>query len=151
MGKLTTTRQQHVRNLLANQTATQGHVAICDGFGEGHQIRLGAIGLETKPFAGAAKAADDLVRDQKDVALVEDTLHFRPVSIRGHDHTASALHGLRNERRHAVLPELINLFLELAGRSDTKRLGIKIRALLKPVRLLDVMHIVETHGLLVHR
>ena len=151
MGKLATTRQQHVRNFLADQTPTQRHVAVGHGFGKGHQIWLGAIGLKAKPFAGASKATDDLVGDQQNVALVEDALHLRPVSIRGHDHTAGTLHRLRNERRHAVFPEFINLFLELAGSGDTKCLRIKIRALLKPVRLLDVMHIVETHGLLVHR
>ena len=151
MGKLATTRQQHVRNFLADQTPTQRHVAVGHGFGKGHQIWLGAIGLKAKPFAGASKATDDLVGDQQNVALVEDALHFRPVSLRGHDHTAGTLHGLRYERRHAVLPEFINLFLELSGSGDAKCLGIEVRTLFIPMWLLNVVHIVEPHGLFVHR
>ncbi|CAI8382924.1 MAG: Uncharacterised protein [Halieaceae bacterium] len=113
MSKLSTTRQQDVRNLLADQAPTQGHITVGDRLGEGDQIRLRAISLKAKPLAGATKATDDLIGDQQNVPLVEDALHLRPVRIRGHDHTASTLHRFCNKSRHAVLAELINLFLEL--------------------------------------
>ena len=109
-----------------------------------------AIGFAAKPFAGATKAADDLIRDEQNIPLFQNALHFGPVALGRHDDAARALNGLGDKRGDFVLTQLVDLCRQLLRCFDTKCVLIHIPTEFKPVGLIDVVNVGEPHGLFVH-
>ena len=150
MCELAAACQQYIGNLIAHHHAAQGDVAVGNGFGEGHQVGLQVISLATKPVAGAAEAADDLIHDQQDVPLVADTLDLGPVSVRRDNYAAGALNRLGNKGRDIVLAQFIYLGLQLPGHTKPELLRTVVTAFRKPIGLVDVVNVIQAVGLFMH-
>ena len=96
-------------------------------------------GLAAEPVAGAAKAGDHLVRDQKDFVFVADALDFGPVAVRRDDHAACALNGFGDEGRDVFLAQFEDLGLQLARALKPEVFGAVIAPFQIPMRLVDMV------------
>ena len=113
MRKLTAVAQQDIGHFVTNQASTKRHITISDGLRKRDEVGLCSISLEAKQITGPTKAADYLVRNKQDIALIQNLLNRWPIGIRRNDDTAGTLNRLSNERCDIVLAEFINFLRQL--------------------------------------
>ena len=90
-------------------------------------------------MAQAAEGANHLVAYQQNAVLVDDALDLGPVSGRGNDHPACALHRLADEGGHFLRPEFQDALLQPPCGADAEiGLALTRQRVLKMVGLLDV-------------
>ena len=93
-------------------------------------------------MAQAAEGANHLVADQQNAVLVDDALDLGPVSGRGNDHAARALHRLADKGRDFLRPEFQDALLQPPCCADAEiGLALSRQRVLKMVGLLDVADI----------
>ena len=128
MRKLTAVAQQDIGHFVTNQASAKGHVAISDGLRKRDEIGLRSISLEAKQITGPTKAANYLVRNKQDIALIQNLLNRWPIGIRRNDDTAGTLNRLSDERCDIVLAELINFLRQLVCCPQPKLVGTHVTA-----------------------
>ncbi|MPM82164.1 hypothetical protein SDC9_129225 [bioreactor metagenome] len=91
-----TLRHEGVVNLLGGDHAAQRLRTVGHLLGEVQDVRRHAESLGPGPGAAAAKASDDLVKNQQDVVLRADLADARKVTDRGNHHAGRAREGLHD-------------------------------------------------------
>ena len=94
--------------------AETGKIGAGDTLREGEHVGLQAVETCTEPMPSTTKSCDHLVRDQKDVVLVQERLHARKIAGRREQHAAGAHDWLGNERSDRIGPLLFNDHLDLS-------------------------------------
>ncbi len=81
----------------AQEAGADGEIAGGDAFGGGHHVGLDAPVTRAGPIAGAAKAGNDLIRDQEDAVAIADIAHQAHEGGIRHDDAARPLDRFHNE------------------------------------------------------
>ena len=109
-------RVERLGDAVVHADPAEREVAGGHRLGEQHQVRLHAPVVEREQLAGAAESGNHFVGHQQHVVAVADFADARKVVVLRRDHSAGALHRLRQEHGHAVGPLPLDGALQLVGR-----------------------------------
>jgi len=91
-----------VRNLLADDDATEWDITRVDALGEADEVGGDVPLVDGEPFTAATEAGHDLVAHHDDAVAVADLAHALQVAVRWNEDAVRADDGLHADHRHRV-------------------------------------------------